>query len=45
MSIIDKALEASRNYAKNYNQRWGSGPAPKVAVVTCMDPRSEQPLK
>jgi carbonic anhydrase len=40
MSIIDKALEANRNYAKNYNPALGKGPpAPKIVVVTCMDPR------
>src|SRR6202167_6710862 len=39
MSIIDKALEANRNYAKNYNPTLGRHPTPKIAVVTCMDPR------
>ncbi|MGD0798594.1 MAG: carbonic anhydrase [Acidobacteriaceae bacterium] len=39
MSIIDKALEANRNYAKNYFSALGKHPAPKIAVVTCMDPR------
>ena len=39
MSIIDRALEANRNYAKNYNPTLGGHPAPKIAVVTCMDPR------
>jgi carbonic anhydrase len=39
MSIIDKALEANRNYAKNYNPPPGKRPFPKIAVVTCMDPR------
>src|SRR5664279_5394636 len=39
MSIIDKAPEANRNYAKNYNPSLGKHPAPKIAVVTCMDPR------
>jgi carbonic anhydrase len=39
MSIIDKALEANRNYAKNYDRKRGAGPAPKIVVVTCMDPR------
>ena len=39
MSIIDKALEANRNYAKNYDASLGKRPAPKIAVVTCMDPR------
>jgi carbonic anhydrase len=39
MSIIDKALEANRNYAKNYDPTLGKHPAPKIVVVTCMDPR------
>jgi carbonic anhydrase len=39
MSIVDKALEANRKYAKNYNPTLGKRPAPKIAVVTCMDPR------
>jgi carbonic anhydrase len=39
MSIIDQALEANRNYAKDYNPTLGRRPAPKIAVVTCMDPR------
>src|SRR5271167_1786431 len=39
MSIIDKALEANRDYARNYNPMLGKHPAPKIAVVTCMDPR------
>jgi carbonic anhydrase len=39
ISIIDKALEANRNYAKNYDAKLGKRPAPKIVVVTCMDPR------
>ena len=39
MSLIDKALEANRHYAKKYDPTLGKRPAPKVAVVTCMDPR------
>jgi carbonic anhydrase len=39
MSIIDIALEANRDYAKNYDSKLGKPPAPKIAVVTCMDPR------
>jgi carbonic anhydrase len=39
MSIIDKALAANRNYAKSYDPALGKRPAPKLAVVTCMDPR------
>jgi len=39
MSIIDDALKANRNYAKSHDRRLGQRPAPKIAVVTCMDPR------
>ena len=39
MSIIDNALEANRNYAKNYDPTLNKHPAPKIVVVTCMDPR------
>src|SRR6202046_5884396 len=39
MSIVDKALAANRNYAKTYYPARGKRPAPKLAVVTCMDPR------
>jgi len=39
MSIIDKALEANLNYAKTYDATHAGRPSPKIAVVTCMDPR------
>jgi carbonic anhydrase len=39
MSLIDKALEANKHFAKSYDSKLGQRPAPKVAVVTCMDPR------
>jgi carbonic anhydrase len=39
MSIIDNALKANRNYAKRHDPKLGQRPAPKIAVVTCMDPR------
>ena len=39
MSIIDKALEANRSYAKTHDPKLKERPAPKIAVVTCMDPR------
>ena len=39
MSIIDKALKANQTYAKKYDRKLGARPAPKIAVVTCMDPR------
>src|SRR6476619_5192572 len=40
MSVIDQALKANERYAKTYDPKWGAGPPkPKLAVVTCMDPR------
>src|ERR1700678_598587 len=39
MSIIDKAPTANRTYAEKYNPTVGKRPAPRLAVVTCMDPR------
>jgi carbonic anhydrase len=39
MSIIDKAVKANRNYSKKHNPKLAERPAPKIAVVTCMDPR------
>lgn len=39
MSIIDKALEANRAYAKTHDPKLAKRPAPKIVVVTCMDPR------
>jgi carbonic anhydrase len=39
MSVIDDALRANRNYAKNHDRTLARRPAPKIAVVTCMDPR------
>src|SRR3954471_24300618 len=39
MSIIDNAVEANRRYAKTHDPAAAKRPAPKIAVVTCMDPR------
>jgi carbonic anhydrase len=39
MSIIDKALKANQAFAKNYDRKLEARPAPKIVVVTCMDPR------
>jgi carbonic anhydrase len=39
MSIIDEALKANQTYAKKYDRKLGAHPTPKIAVVTCMDPR------
>jgi carbonic anhydrase len=39
MGLIDKAVEANRDYAKAPDPRLRERPRPSVAVVTCMDPR------
>ena len=40
MSIIDNAVTANRDYAKkNHDPKRWQRPAPKIAVVVCMDPR------
>jgi carbonic anhydrase len=39
MSLIDKAVEANRSYAQIPNPTRAQRPVPKLAVVTCMDPR------
>ena len=39
MSIIDNALKANEQYARNYDPKLGAHPQPKIAIVTCMDPR------
>jgi carbonic anhydrase len=39
MSIIDNALKANRNYARRHDPKLAERPFPKIAVVTCMDPR------
>ena len=39
MSIIDGALKANRDYAKRHDPKLGQRPTPRIAVVTCMDPR------
>jgi carbonic anhydrase len=39
MNIIDSAVKANRDYANRHDSRLAQRPAPKVAVVTCMDPR------
>jgi carbonic anhydrase len=39
MSIIDNAVKANRTYAKKHDPKLAERPVPKIAVVTCMDPR------
>jgi carbonic anhydrase len=39
VSLIDQALKANEQFAHRYNPKLGGRPEPKVAVITCMDPR------
>jgi carbonic anhydrase len=39
MSLIDQALIANKEFTKRYDSKLGAKPTPKIAVVTCMDPR------
>ena len=39
MSLIDKAIQANKTYAMHHDRKLGAHPTPKIAVVTCMDPR------
>ena len=39
MGMIDEALKANEQYARTYDPKLGAHPEPKIAVVTCMDPR------
>jgi len=39
MSLIDEALRANPALAVGYDSARGGRPAPKIAIVTCADPR------
>jgi carbonic anhydrase len=39
MSIIDEALSANETIANGFDSGRGKPPAPKIAIVTCADPR------
>jgi carbonic anhydrase len=39
MSIIDSALGANRDYTRRHDPKLALRPSPRLAVVTCMDPR------
>ena len=39
MSIIDEALSANATIANGYDSARGGPPAPRIAIVTCADPR------
>ena len=39
MSLIDYAMKANEQFARKYDPKLGGRPQPKIAIVTCMDPR------
>jgi carbonic anhydrase len=39
MSLIDEALSANAKNASDYDPSLGKPPAPRIAIVTCADPR------
>jgi carbonic anhydrase len=39
MSLIDEALSANATIANDYDPDRGKPPAPRIAIVTCADPR------
>jgi carbonic anhydrase len=45
MSIIDEALHANATLAADYDPSNSGKPAPKIAIVTCADPRLSGVLK
>ena len=45
MSLIEHAIVANRKSAQNHDPSLANKPAPKVAILTCMDPRVNQLLE
>jgi carbonic anhydrase len=45
MSLIDRAIAANRKNAAQHDPSLANKPAPKVAILTCMDPRLNQLLE
>ena len=45
MSLIERAIAASRRTAERHDPSLANKPAPKVAILTCMDPRLNQLLE
>ena len=45
MSLIERAIAASRKTAEHHDPSLANKPAPKVAILTCMDPRLNQLLE
>lgn len=45
MSLIDRAIAANRKTAVHHDSSLANKPAPKIAILTCMDPRLNQLLE
>ena len=45
MSLIERAITANRKNAEHHDPSLANKPAPKVAILTCMDPRLNQLLE
>ncbi len=45
MSLIERAITANRKNAEHHDPSLAQKPAPKIAILTCMDPRLNDLLK
>ena len=45
MSLIEHAIAANRKSAVHHDPSLANKPAPKIAILTCMDPRLNQLLE
>ena len=45
MSMIEHAIAPSRKHTKHHDRSLANKPAPKMAILTCMDPRLNDLLK
>ena len=45
MSLIDRAIAVNRKNAEHHDPSLANKPAPKIAILTCMDPRLNQLLE
>jgi carbonic anhydrase len=45
MSLIERAIAANRKNAEHHDPLLANKPAPKIAILTCMDPRLNQLLE
>ena len=45
MSLIERAIAANRKNAEHHDPSLANKPAPKIAILTCMDPRLNDLLK